>query len=416
MNLGYIKLPTGNKDRNGQETHYIIFNHFKYYMRTVNKDNSTYWTCRAGQCSASISLTPGGDIIKINGRLACNKLDIASSVRETHTCNKELSDDDIALAVSLNDMVRRSTVETTTKLADVHLQESIKYQQAHPENKLKVPDLYSLKNRLYRARRKNTPVLPKSLKELKIIKPYNHTLDVSQANFLVADHSLFVDREKHRITIFASDAQLRVLGKCERWNVDGTFAVCPNFYKQVYIIMGIYREKAFPLVFALLTRKHTDLYLKMIGLIIKRCEDIDVVLAPVYIMSDFELPAMNAFRMYFPTAECKGCYFHFCQALWRKWDELGLGGKAIYKDNVKVWYKKMQALAFVSLDKLLDAFTYLHDESAHLVPGKSVKVEQFCDYMVNNWVGPNPRFSPAIWNCHELSDMRTNNHLERFII
>ena len=42
------------------------------------------------------------------------------------------------------------------------------------------------------------------------------------------------------------------------------------------------------------------------------------------VLSDFEQALINALRLNFPTAEHRGCYHHYSQAIWRKVQALGL--------------------------------------------------------------------------------------------
>ena len=44
---------------------------------------------------------------------------------------------------------------------------------------------------------------------------------------------------------------------------------------------------------------------------------------PKQIMLDFEVGAIKAFSQTFDKAEMRGCYFHFCQALFRNIQEKG---------------------------------------------------------------------------------------------
>ncbi len=52
------------------------------------------------------------------------------------------------------------------------------------------------------------------------------------------------------------------------------------------------------------------------------------------IQRDFELAAIQAAENVFPQAHVKGCLFHFCQAIWRKTQELGLA--VTYKEDGEV--------------------------------------------------------------------------------
>ena len=49
--------------------------------------------------------------------------------------------------------------------------------------------------------------------------------------------------------------------------------------------------------------------------------------SPEKVLTDFEMALINAFETKLPNIRTTGCYFHFCQSLWRKVQELGLAGK-----------------------------------------------------------------------------------------
>ena len=54
---------------------------------------------------------------------------------------------------------------------------------------------------------------------------------------------------------------------------------------------------------------------------------------PDVILLDFEIAAMNAFRATFPNSTVTGCYFHLCQSVLKKTQELGLRDKRYVISN-----------------------------------------------------------------------------------
>jgi hypothetical protein len=48
------------------------------------------------------------------------------------------------------------------------------------------------------------------------------------------------------------------------------------------------------------------------------------------VITDFERALQNAIRDQYPSATLKGCWFHYCQAVWRNFVKLGLLAK--YED------------------------------------------------------------------------------------
>ena len=66
--------------------------------------------------------------------------------------------------------------------------------------------------------------------------------------------------------------------------------------------------------------------------------------APRKILVDFEKATMNAFAAAYPNATITGCYFHLCQSVIRKVNEVGL--KQIYEndDVVRGYVRSLAAL------------------------------------------------------------------------
>jgi hypothetical protein len=116
------------------------------------------------------------------------------------------------------------------------------------------------------------------------------------------------------------------------WIIDGTFKSAPKIYKskgQLYTIHGLkqerdgegrMRQETFPLVYSVLPDKrklsYEDLFKSIIQ--ISKC-----VLAPRYIILDFEIAAIDALKQCFPKTKIRGCWFHLNQSVFRKAQELG---------------------------------------------------------------------------------------------
>ena len=68
---------------------------------------------------------------------------------------------------------------------------------------------------------------------------------------------------------------------------------------------------------------------------------------------------MNSYRDVYPTASVTGCYFHLCQSLLRKVNEVGL--KKVYEeqDSVRLYMRCLPVLAFVPPDDVMEAFELL---------------------------------------------------------
>jgi len=133
-----------------------------------------------------------------------------------------------------------------------------------------------------------------------------------------------------------------------------------NFCK----IHGCYQNKStFPCVFSFLPGKSRQTYRHLFNCMELAAEEYKIELKPKKFFVDFEAAAINDFKLAWPSAEIKGCFFHFAKAILRKAVELGL--KQQYEKNEKdfqKWLKFFMGFAFLSLDELDEAFEELKTE------------------------------------------------------
>jgi hypothetical protein len=136
----------------------------------------------------------------------------------------------------------------------------------------------------------------------------------------------------------------------------------------------------------------------------KKAKDQKVKLNPKYIMTDFELAAINSFRDNFEGIESKGCMFHFCQSLMKKMNNLGL--KSDYENDEKLanWFKSLCCLAIVPLNEV----ELLFEKMLAAQPTNS-KVDKFMDYFVATYFEGS--YKVEMWNHFKTNGTpRTNNN------
>ena len=63
-----------------------------------------------------------------------------------------------------------------------------------------------------------------------------------------------------RALVFATDDQLRLLSEASVMYMDATFRVVPPVFHQMFTVFVPYATHSFPVFFALMTRKTTELY------------------------------------------------------------------------------------------------------------------------------------------------------------
>ncbi|XP_076660367.1 uncharacterized protein LOC143363714 [Halictus rubicundus] len=98
-----------------------------------------------------------------------------------------------------------------------------------------------------------------------------------------------------------------------------------------------------------------------------------------FIMSDYEAAAVITLHELFPNAHIHGCWFHYCQAILRKWRKLGL-------TNVPNTVVRMaMSLALVPETKFQEAILIIQEEADNIA-SNFPNVLLFMTYMRTNWL------------------------------
>ena len=121
---------------------------------------------------------------------------------------------------------------------------------------------------------------------------------------------------------------------------------------------------------------------------------------PRRVILDFEIPLITAVETELPRANVCGCYFHFCQSMWRKIQELGMARSYTRHRRLRRCLRKFIALG------------HANGNATARVIQRYPEVQDFIDYLENNYIN-GPNFPPRMWNVFERDrDTRTNNHVE----
>lgn len=126
-------------------------------------------------------------------------------------------------------------------------------------------------------------------------------------------------------------------------------------------------------------------------------------------VSDFEKAIRLALMKVWPNIQCFGCYFHFCQAITRKADQLGLIPKRVNRNardprfiGIQL-FKRLALLPLPRIDIGLEKckeFLQINNLLASFLP--------FVDYFESTWIR---RYPKDRW-CVSERGRRTNNHVE----
>lgn len=159
-----------------------------------------------------------------------------------------------------------------------------------------------------------------------------------------------------RFIIFGCQELLDALARADVWLADGTFSVAPNLFFQLYSIHFQFGNGFNPAaLYCLLPNKTGETYYRMISAL----KSLLPTANPSKIIVDFEKAAMVAFERGFPGATITGCYFHLCQSVIRKVNEIGM--KQDYQNNMELrtFIRCLAALAFVPTADVLEAYNSL---------------------------------------------------------
>ena len=82
-------------------------------------------------------------------------------------------------------------------------------------------------------------------------------------------------------------------------------------YYQLFTLFVPFADFAFPLCYALMSRKTTELYVK----VFQKVQQLVPQFAPTCAMADFEEALVAGFQHVYPDAGVAGCWFHYAQAI-----------------------------------------------------------------------------------------------------
>ncbi|XP_018497352.1 uncharacterized protein LOC108865132 [Galendromus occidentalis] len=258
------------------------------------------------------------------------------------------------------------------------------------------PPIPQLKRLVRRTRAAETHACPPILEDLVI--PSDQQLDHEGKKFLQYDNG--PQAENDRVIIFASDRGLQILASSDIWYMDGTFEVAPRLFYQLYTINVTQHDCFINTVYCLLTDKRQLTCKELLNVIREEVPALNVRVA----IADFEIAFIKAFTDVFPAIQLRGCYFHFCQAIWRKIQKFPIVRKAyVENSDFALNVKMLIALAFVPLQSVLEYYGCLISSEFYRV--NSNKLEGLLLYFERTWLGLNSfgqwreaTFNLSLWN------------------
>lgn len=377
----------------------LIYNNYIYSEHGKGK-NIVHWRCiyyQSKHCQAKIHTT---------SNKKCGQVLESNKKNESEHCH--IMEKSEIEAYKIKSKIRKMASKTSEKPMNIVAKATSNVSETTSAT---LPLNKSLCRNIQRERVRvlGGPTLPKSIAELVVPEMFKKTLRGDK--FFYCDHN----ENGNRTLMFTTEENLRILNKCRILQGDGTFETVPEIFKQLYTIHGQYKGNLVPLVYILTTDQSEESY----TFVLKYLHKLKPELNPSLLIIDFEISFINAFRTVFPECDIHGCYFHFCQCIWRCIQRSGLQELYQNDENFSLQIRHLLALSFVKPDDVKVYYDLLL-KSDYFVQNKDL-LSPVLSYFEPNWVirkkrrHTSPRFSIELWNCYNCvinNDPRTNNGIE----
>ena len=316
--------------KRGKKT--LIYNCYEFWQESTNQRGQITWRCCKHQvfhCKARIK-TDGDRII--------------GNPEHTHSGNVATSLARQAIGKMKDHMTETiSTPSSSQGAVVVHLEGHVQ---------MALPKKASL-SRVLRRHRQIQSMAANNGAALPSI-PSDKTFQIPDMwqEFLLHDSGPGDDR----LLIFGDRELLRALSRAHIWIADGTFKVVACLFFQLYTIHFEFAGGINPAgVYCLLSSKSRAAYDQLLGAL----KNLIPNAAPSRILLDFEASAVGAFRDAYPNAQISGCYFHLCQSILRKVNEVGLKSDYETDHEIRGFIRCLAALSHVPVDDVVHAFEVL---------------------------------------------------------
>ena len=268
------------------------------------------------------------------------------------------------------------------------------------------PEFHTVRSRLTRTRARLVPPIPHDIDDVIIENEWRNTWG--------GDQFLSHQDNDWGIVVYATRRNFRRLQRCRDIYIDGTFKTCPAPYSQFVTVHGNFHGRVIPLVMCLMTGKTVAQYRQLLQHIKAEVRSVTGHnFRPRRVILDFEIALITAVETELPRANVCGCYFHFCQSMWRKIQELGMARSYTRHCRLRRCLRKFIALGYLPLALVRHNFRlHANGNATARVIQRYPEVQDFIDYLENNYIN-GPNFPPRMWNVFERdTDTRTNNHVE----
>ena len=264
-----------------------------------------------------------------------------------------------------------------------------------------LPSDYSLATTLRRARRKLLPVLPQSRATIDLA-------NMPKASYVLIDHGA-----EDRIIVIGKKRSMIDLCASDRVHMDGTFRSAPNMFSQLFIIHALVDGHVCPMLYCLLPAKDTAVYTLLFRLICDKAREFGLEFRPDVVWVDYEAAITRSIRYVLRGTVIKGCYFHYCQALRRRYSREGLTNHVFHPGTVRTVVFRLMCLPFLPVEDIGPTFDIVSNPLGWDVLPHDVHLSlgRFVRYVQRMWI--ESAMGQERWNVWS-TDIRTNNSVEAY--
>ena len=293
----------------------LIYKGFKY-QKNRERASAIYWRCWRQECRANL-------------RTCTFNIEDESNIRVLHegVHNHEEDDGVIGHDNILNSMKEVIRQDPSVPLKRVYDSVNRHHVRRGGGDREHIPEFHRIRTSMTRSRLEHVPEVPHSIDDISIHGPWKR----SWSN----DRFLLQQDNDWGMLLYAINDNLKNLRECTEIYIDGTFRTCPNPYEQYFTIHGKYRNRVLCFVNCLMTGRTVGDYRHVLQTIKTKVRNITGHRCrPRRVVCDFEQALIAAVETEFRHTQISGCYFHFCQSLWRKVQNLGLA--ADYRRHLRL--------------------------------------------------------------------------------
>lgn len=371
----------------------IEYNGYLYTLEKT-KRNKKYWRCKNRECKARCTTEIAYE---------------AGNIPENISLHNHLEQTDLINALKRIEVLKHNALSTCISPREIVRNAMTGASRSVMEQ---AGGTYNLSQAVNYARRQSIDREITAINELNLPTALLYTLRGSLF-YQYGPQSLRNLPEYRNVVVFFNYDLINDLAAEPIWCIDGTFSISPIEFKQLYTISFIKNNHVIPTVFFILKNKEMSTYREMLLIFTALVPN----LRPQIIIADFEIGAINIFKVFFPFAEIKGCLFHLSQNIIKNVKNNGYMNQFRENENFKIFIRALICLAFIPIETISDVFEFLLNH-----PRRPLDTNLTYNYFYINYIGSTSQrlinavlFPIELWSSRSslvYNVPRTNNAIE----